>query len=308
MPAPQLRARAARAVLASQMRMQAVLDGETVQRRALAITGRRWVPIDYATSSRRAIGSAAGQDIVSEPLRRLIDARRAEVISTLSELTAVAGGLRRVQQLPESPGDPFWANGWFGGLDAAALYGFLRIRAPRTYVEIGSGHSTVFAARAVRDAGLATRIVSIDPQPRADISALCHEAVRTPLELADLERFDALEAGDMVLMDGSHRVFTGSDAVVFFLRLLPRLAPGVLVGVDDVHLPLDYPSYLADRYWSEQYLLAAWLLAGDRLETVLPGAWVVHDRAYAPAVDALWRAAGMEVVPREATAFWFLTR
>ena len=136
--------------------------------------------------------------------------------------------------------------------------------APALYLEIGSGISTRFAARARRDGQLDMRIVSIDPEPRADVEALCDRALRVPLELADLSVFDELSDGDVVFLDGSHRTFMNSDATVFFLELLPRLAGGVLVGVHDVFLPYDYPAELADRYYSEQYLLAAHLLGGNR--------------------------------------------
>ena len=40
---------------------------------------------------------------------------------------------------------------------------------PRRIVEVGSGHSTRFLARAVADGGLDTRITAIDPRPRASI-------------------------------------------------------------------------------------------------------------------------------------------
>lgn len=45
---------------------------------------------------------------------------------------------------------------------------------------------------------------------------------------------------DVVFLDGSHRVFMNNDASVFFLDGLPRLPPGVLVGVHDIFLPEDY--------------------------------------------------------------------
>ena len=111
--------------------------------------------------------------------------------------------------------------------------------------------------------GFETRIVSIDPQPRAEVDELCDRVLRVPLEAADLSVFDELSDGDVLFFDGSHRTFMNSDATVFFLEVLPRLADGVLVGVHDVFLPYDYPRDFADRYYSEQYLLAAHLIAGN---------------------------------------------
>jgi hypothetical protein len=74
--------------------------------------------------------------------------------------------------------EPSWVNGWLPGLDGAAIYSFLRERRPSLYLEIGSGNSTLFAARARRDGDLPTAIVSIDPQPREDIDGMCDEIYR----------------------------------------------------------------------------------------------------------------------------------
>ena len=67
-----------------------------------------------------------------------------------------------------------------------------------------------------------------------------------------------------------------TDATVFFLDVLPRLPEGVLVGIDDVFLPWDYPPTWTERVYGEQYLLAALLLGGAAGWTVrFPGWWVV---------------------------------
>src|SRR5260370_713340 len=81
-------------------------------------------------------------------------------------------------------------NIYFSALDAIALYGLLGLRKPSRYLEVGSGNSTMFARRAIRDLGLGTQITSIDPQPRAEIDALCDRVVRTRLEEFDLALFD----------------------------------------------------------------------------------------------------------------------
>src|SRR2546425_12542919 len=65
--------------------------------------------------------------------------------------------------------NPEWNNVWFSGLDAAVLYAILVQNKPSQFVEIGSGNSTRFAKRAIRDHTLHTQIVSIDPAPRVAI-------------------------------------------------------------------------------------------------------------------------------------------
>ena len=80
-------------------------------------------------------------------------------------------------QIPEAENaeaqtEPHWYNNWFPGLDAVALYCLLALRQPRHYFEIGSGNSTKFARRVIRDIGLATQILSIDPTPRAYVDSI----------------------------------------------------------------------------------------------------------------------------------------
>ncbi len=192
---------------------------------------------------------------------------------SLETISGYREDLARIDLEERDPREPHWDNGFLHGLDSAAIYGFLRSRDPALYLEIGSGNSTKFADRARRDGDLRTRIVSIDPDPRAEVDEICDRVIRSPLEEADLAVFGELEAGDVLFFDGTHMVFMNSDVTVFFLEVLPRLKEGVLVGVHDVFLPYDYPSELADRHYSEQYLLAAHLLAGNPAVAPVLAAW-----------------------------------
>jgi predicted O-methyltransferase YrrM len=198
--------------------------------------------------------------------------------------------------LADAPsGQPAWIGGALNALDAAVLYYFVSALRPNTYLEIGSGISTLFAARAKADKALSTRIVSVDPEPRAEVDAVCDQVVRTGLESADLSIFDSLVAGDIVFLDGSHRSFMNSDVTVFMLDVLPRLKPGVVVQVHDVHWPHDYPPLFANWYWNEQYLLAVYLLAlGPRAQILMPCSYLSNSpglkQALTPILDA-WAGA-----------------
>ncbi len=172
---------------------------------------------------------------------------------------------------PKNPGEPGWMGGPINAIDTATLYSFLVRHRPKTYLEIGSGITTLFAARAKRDHQLSTHIVSIDPNPRAAVDAQCDEVLRKPLELADLDVFDRLQSGDIVFMDGSHRTFMNSDVTVFMLDVLPKLAPGVIVHFHDIVLPFDYAPSFADWHWNEQYILGAYLLgASEKVRILMP--------------------------------------
>lgn len=188
--------------------------------------------------------------------------REEESKQTVDSLKSSTEELFRIPGGRDSSGGLSWDNDWWGGLDAMVLYTTLRDRNAERYVEIGSGYSTRFTRRAITDHGLRTHVTSIDPHPRAEIDDICDRVIRRPLEDVDLSVFSDLSDGDVVVMDGSHTALMNSDAVVFFLEVLPVLAPGVLVAIDDIFLPWDYPPQWADRWYGEQYLLASMLLFG----------------------------------------------
>jgi tetratricopeptide (TPR) repeat protein len=204
---------------------------------------------------------------------------------------------------------PFWLNTWFPPLDGMALTGMLRAHNPARFMEVGSGVSTKFARRAVQMYGLRTKLTSIDPQPRNEIDQLCDQVIRAPLERCDIAMFQELEPGDILFLDSSHRSFQSSDVTVFFLEILPRLKPGVIVHIHDIYLPYDYISGHLFRLWNEQYLLATALLFGaERFEILFPGWFVGHDPelvAHARAVLCQGPLTGMDLY---GASFWMRTR
>lgn len=204
---------------------------------------------------------------------------------------------------------PCWINGWIPGMDAAALYGMIAHLRPRRYVEIGSGNSTLFARRAIHDHGLTTRIISIDPQPRAEIDEIVDVSIRSGLEDADGTVFDELEDGDILFFDGSHRTLTNSDATVMFTEIMPRLRPGVHMQIHDIWLPDDYPDEQARRMYSEQYLLMTLLLSGGMgYEVTLPCWYVTHDERLASLLQPVWRRLAFAGLETHGCSFWVRRR
>ena len=174
----------------------------------------------------------------------------------------------------DDPDRPRFDQSWFPGLDGAAAYALVRELKPARIIEIGSGHSTRFMARAIRDGELPTRFSSIDPVPRRDIDHLCREVVRTTLDKADPAAFGKLGAGDILFFDGSHIAMPGTDADTLFNRILPGLAAGVWVHVHDIFLPNGYPDIWAWRGYNEQLLAASLLAGGDRFKVRFASAYV----------------------------------
>ncbi len=201
--------------------------------------------------------------------------------------------------------EPSWNNGFLPGLDIVALYSILRHVRPKVYVEVGSGNSTKVAYKAKKDGGLTMKMISIDPYPRAEIDALTDEVVRQPFENINWKGWDQLGVGDVVFIDNSHRVLPNSDAMVFFMEILPRLPKGVLVHVHDIYWPMDYPQEMCDRFYSEQYLLGAFILANPkRYRPIFPAYYFSQTPSLSKTIDELWNHPHLEGVERHGGSFW----
>lgn len=193
----------------------------------------------------------------------------------------------------DAPPAPRFAQDWFPGLDAAIAYALVRTRRPRHIVEIGSGHSTRFLSRAIADGRLATRLVAIDPAPRATLDGLDVEWLRTPLQRVDRSPFASLAAGDILFVDSSHILVPGSDVDVILNEIWPILPARVLIHVHDIFLPDSYPEAWEWRGYNEQNAVAP-LLAAHQL--LWSSRWAATRMANAV------EAAGLAALPRPTTA------
>ena len=168
----------------------------------------------------------------------------------------------------------FLENGSYGRVDADVLYAIVRGAKPKRIIELGSGYTTLVTAQACLEnerEGAAAEYVAFDPYPgvaRPDLSGLT-ELARIPAEELPSERFGELGANDILIVDTTHTVKMGGDVNHVVLDVLPRLGGGVLVHFHDIFLPWEYPRKWAEDYglyWSEQYLLQAFLSLNAKFE------------------------------------------
>jgi hypothetical protein len=248
-----------------------------------------------------------------EALEPRLQACVPELIAAYARLDRLRPWIQTIPLDPVPGPTPWWRNIWFPPLDALSLAWLLLERRPALYAEIGSGTSTRFARSVIRHHQLPTRILSVDPHPRAEVDDLCDEVIREPLEAVDATVFGGLAPGDVLLFDGSHRSFAGSDVTRFFLEVMPRLPTGVVWGLHDVFLPGDYPDSWClreRRYYNEQYLLAAYLIGGGGRDAVLlPNAFAVRTAPVRARIDAA--LAGTDVareLGRDGGCFWLERR
>lgn len=176
-------------------------------------------------------------------------------------------------------------NSQFSWLDARALFVFLRALRPRRVIEVGSGYSSLLMADVnLRHLGGEVDIRCIEPYPRAFLQRGLpgiREVIVQRVQAVPLDRFEALEAGDVLFIDSSHVAKTGSDVNYLFFEVLPRLRAGVHVHVHDIMLPAEYLKEWAiteNRSWNEQYLLRALLMYSNAFEVVFGCyyAWLAH--------------------------------
>jgi hypothetical protein len=228
---------------------------------------RGWfIPHRYAQSL-----AAPGDNPPYAPVAAILAERLPRGLAVLERAQALKPALQAIAAEHGRPAagvpGPRFDQGWFATLDAVAAYAILRERRPAQIVEVGSGHSTRFMARALHDAGSAAGILAIDPQPRASIAALAPRVrfERRTVQQVDPAVFQALRPGDVLFIDSSHILMPGSDCDWLFNRILPLLPAGVLVHIHDIFLPDDYPAAWGWRNYNEQQGVAPLLTNGWRV-------------------------------------------
>lgn len=248
-----------------------------------------------------------------DSLNRIIDANRKNYHYLLCRFKEHGHFISEIKKSADeiNPDLPTWNNDFLPGLDIIGIYGMLAEFKPARYIEVGSGNSTKVARKAINDHKLKTKITSIDPFPRANIDHLADEVIRKPFEsLEDLSFItNGLEANDILFIDNSHRVLPNSDATIFFLETLPLLKKGVIVHIHDIYLPYDYPQFMCDRFYSEQYMLAAFILANPgKYETLLPNYFISEDAELSKTIAPIWQLENLKGVEKHGGSFWLVVK
>jgi len=172
----------------------------------------------------------------------------------------------------------YFENPAFTYGDAITLFGLLLEWKPKRVVEAGSGFSSCLLMD-VNDRFLDgnMELTFIDPHPDT-LHELLEEddpyrknILPSPLQEISVDRFTALERNDILFLDTSHVLKTGSDVSDYLFRILPALKPGVIVHVHDVLYPFEYPSLWVveeNRSWNEAYALRAFLQYNSAFEVI----------------------------------------
>ena len=219
--------------------------------------------VDYVSRSRAAgVADIAGIDFGLDEMVEFWTRHAAFIASTPFRKLPVEG-LRF-----------FWSESPYPIGDATTYRAIINHARPSTIIEIGSGFSTACALDTLDELGQAdTSIVCIEPYPAAlrkrlrpgDMERI--ELLECGVQDVDPKVFDRLCAGDILFIDSTHVLKTGSDVHFEFFTVLPRLKAGVLVHLHDVRWPFEYPDpfiFTRNYSWNEAYALRALLMYSSR--------------------------------------------
>lgn len=175
-------------------------------------------------------------------------------------------------------------NGAVKSVDGEILYCIIRYFKPRKIFEIGSGYSTYLSAQAIlknkEDNGHECELIAVEPYPNDVLKAGfpgLSKLISTKIQDIPLSEFGKLKENDILFIDSSHVLKIGSDVQYEYLEILPRLSKGTIVHVHDIFLPAEYPKewVLKDyRFWTEQYLLQAFLAFNESFEVLWAGSYM----------------------------------
>jgi Methyltransferase domain len=222
-----------------------------------------------------------------------VDLREGEQVELARRLAPrlVADSWRRYR-----PGNPI-----FGLSDAALYRAALHHFRPQRVIEVGAGYSTAVLFDTVEQGGWEVDVTCIEPLPERLLSLLRPadevDLIRAPAQDVAPATYASLEAGDLLFIDSTHVGKAGSDVLWLYLRVLPRLSPGVLVHIHDVFWPFEYPREWLDegRDWNEDYFLHAFLCHNAAWEIVLFASWLWHHHldlvpapVWEPGATSLW--------------------
>lgn len=248
-------------------------------RRAMQKYGFQIIPCNYYSNT------PSIEDIEQSFEYRSIDPQQAPYLATLNANDIVLGQwLERMDPFAhefdrpkaddeDCPKGYFWNNTQFSHSDAMAYYCMLRTIKPNKVLEIGCGFSTLIAHEAIAKNICTERtnahITCIEPYPRPFMAPMAAagkiELVQRTAQSLTPEWVNShLSDGDVLFIDSTHTVKSGSDCMHLYLRVLPFIEKKIYIHVHDIFLPFGMPkSWALDNqiFWTEQHLLLA-LIAG----------------------------------------------
>ena len=180
----------------------------------------------------------------------------------------------------------YFENGSYSYTDGIILYSMIRHLKPKKIIEIGSGFSSALMLD-VNDLYFDKKIhmTFIEPYPfllkellnKNDL--IENNLVEEKVQNLNVDMFKRLDAGDILFVDSSHVVKTGSDVHFIFFEILPILKKGVIIHFHDIFTDFEYPKewVLEGRNWNENYILRAFLTNNKKYSILFFSHYLHHQ-------------------------------
>ena len=172
----------------------------------------------------------------------------------------------------------YYKNGYFSYTDGIILACLLLDLRPKKIIEIGSGFSSALMID-INERFLDNQvdITFIEPYPER-LHSLLDQADKdtytihaTEVQNVDITVYDSLEEGDLLFIDSSHILKTGSDLWHQIFNILPRLKKGVIIHFHDIFYPFEYSRdwVYGGKAYNETYFVRAFLMYNEAFKVQL---------------------------------------
>lgn len=167
-------------------------------------------------------------------------------------------------------------NEYFDYSDGFFLYAMIRHFKPKRIVEVGSGFSSALMLDS-NDLFFDNKIdlTFIEPHSeRLKSNIKPGEKIRLleqNVQDVDTQIFAQLEENDILFIDTSHVVKTGSELNYLVFHIFPLLKKGVKIHIHDIFFPFEYPrEWVIDqkRGWNEAYFIRAFLMYNKEFKII----------------------------------------
>lgn len=161
----------------------------------------------------------------------------------------------------------YFDNGGYPLGDALTLRAMLNYLRPKRIIEVGSGFSTACMLDTFEEIGLTDiELTCIEPNPDRLLSLVRPgdkiDLLACAVQKVSIDRFECLGENDILFIDSTHIMKTGSDVHYELFNILPVLKKGVMIHFHDLQYPFEYPlEWVFDQNysWNEAYAVRAFL-------------------------------------------------
>jgi len=177
----------------------------------------------------------------------------------------------------------YYNNRMFQQTDGLILFSIILHFKPQRIIEIGSGFSSAIILD-INEHFISKKmqISFIEPFTDRLFSLLQKtdfdnvEIINKRIQQVPLNKYDDLTDGDILFLDTSHILKTGSDTSFWLFNILPRLKKGVIIHIHDIFYPFEYPKewIIQQKCYNELYFIRAFLMNNDSYEILLFNSWL----------------------------------